>query len=511
MKTNLEKTIASGIEALQAEKFKEAQALFQTALKEAESSQDRLLAAHCLDQLGETYFQQDQYGQAEPYYAQAYQIRRQLLTPGHEDIVSSLNNLSAVYFFQGKHDLSKPLCEQLMAIYQTVLGRDHPEIATCMINLGLIAMAEGKFGQAEKYYLQAHRIRLSSFGRQHTLVGNSLSHLGSVYLEQQRFAEASDALRKSVAILEKNLGHEHPDLGKVLNNLIEALEAEGKGTEAEQLCPRLVSLKEISLGPAHPKVVACLEKVAAFYLRQNKPEESAKLYQRLLAMKRRTYGNDHPEVARQLTNLAFAEQSLKLPAQAEPLFLQALHIYENNSRQSSGNVAVTHAQFLTALRNLATFYDTDRRFSKSEKEWRRFVQLAEASPDKYADMLITGYDRLASCLIEQNKSDEAQTILRKALQFQNNKIKDGIKSSAAIYQQASFLTKLANILKQEHRFAEAELHYKEALDGLVKVLGATHKDLAPTMEGYADLLALTYREAEAEHMRACTRSLIEKK
>jgi tetratricopeptide (TPR) repeat protein len=188
-----------------------------------------------------------------------------------------------------------------------------------------------------------------------------------------------------------------------------------------------------------------------------------------------------------------------------------LHIYEHNSHQSSSNIAATHALFLNALFNLANFYDSDRRFSKSEKEWRRFVQLTESSSDKFGDMLITGYDRLANCLIEQHKNDDAQAVLRKALQFQNDKIKDGIKSSTAIYQQASFLTKLANILKEAHHFDEAELHYKQALDGLIKVLGATHKDLAPTMEGYADLLALTYREAEAEHMRACTRSLIEKK
>jgi len=122
MNTDLEKKIASGIAALQAENFKEAQGLFQEALKEAESGQDRLLVALCLDQIGETFFQQGQYIQAEPNYSRAYQIRRALLTPGHEDIVGSLNNLSAVYFFQGKYQLAKPLCEQLVAIYETILG-----------------------------------------------------------------------------------------------------------------------------------------------------------------------------------------------------------------------------------------------------------------------------------------------------------------------------------------------------------------------------------------------------
>ena len=69
------------------------------------------------------------------------------------------------------------------------------------------------------------------------------------------------------------------------------------------------------------------------------------------------------------------------------------------------------------------------------------------------------------------------------------------------------LTKLANLLKQAQQYTEAELLYKEALGQLMKALGANHKDLAPTMEGYADLLARTYREAEAEHMLACAHNL----
>ncbi len=101
--TDIETTIVAGNKALQAEKFDKAEPLFRTALKEAESGQDQLLVAFCLDQLGETYFQQGQFAEAEPYYERAFMIRRKVLTPAHEDIVLSLNNLSAVYFFQGKY------------------------------------------------------------------------------------------------------------------------------------------------------------------------------------------------------------------------------------------------------------------------------------------------------------------------------------------------------------------------------------------------------------------------
>lgn len=511
MKADLEKTITYGIKALQAEKFVEAQSLFQAALKEAEAGPDKLVVAFCLDQLGETHFQQGQYSQAELYYNQAYQIRRQLLTPGHEDIVGSLNNLSAAYFFQGKYQMARPLCEQLVAIYETVLGKEHPELATCLINLGLVAMAEGKYGLAEKYYAEAHAIRQTVFGPHHALTGNSLSHLGSVYLEQKRFAAASQSLSEALAILEKNLGLEHPDLEKVLSKLIESLEGEGKDAEAENLYPRLMSLKEISLGPAHPEVIASLGKAAALYMQRGKYEEASKLYHRLLAIKRHSYGEMHPQVAEQLTNLAFVEQAQKLSAQAEAMFLQALHIYEHNSRQSLGDIAAAHTQFLVALKNLASFYDSDKRFSRSEKEWRRLMEITQMQAHQYPDHLMQAYEHLANSLIEQNKIEEAEPILRKALAFQQEVASKGKDESILDLRKEGFiLAKLAKVLTQAGQYNEAELDYSDALDKLIRALGPNHPDLVPTMEGYADLLIRTYREEEAENIMACARDLAAK-
>ena len=174
-----------------------------------------------------------------------------------------------------------------------------------------------------------------------------------------------------------------------------------------------------------------------------------------------------------------------------------------------GNVAAAHAQFLTALKNVAAFYDADRRFSRSEKEWRRLIEIAEKDPNKYGHILVDAYERFANCLIEQNKKDEAQTVLRKAIKLQKDIYLSDNNPGDNTYKHASLMSKLADVLKASNQLSEAEMYYKEALDELIKTpLGANlHQDLAPTMEGYADLLARTYREAEAEHMLACVRSL----
>ena len=513
MKTQLETTIEQGLAALQEQNYATAEPLFREALSKAQEAGNELLMAACLDNLGEIYFQQGWFDQAEPYYQRSMKIRRRLLPPGHEDIVASLNNLSAAYFFQGKYREAKPLCEQLIAIYETVLGKEHPEIATCFINLGLIAVAEGKLGNAEQRFTAAHAIRVDHYEPNNVLVGNSLGHLGNVYFEQGRYELASQTLQQALSILEKQVSPEDPDLEKIVSKLTVALELTGKFAELEQLYPRLVNLTEIKLGPAHPEVVKYLDKLANLYLRQQKNEEAEKVFQRLLSMKRRAFGDNHPEVANQLSNLASIRETLKQSAQAETLYLQAINIFENYKRKDNTGRIPTFPKYLEAIKNLALFYSREKRFAKAEKQWQIYLPLIESQSTVYPLLLIEAYQQLIQCAYEQNKFTEAEQFAQKALRFveecTGNEYKQMNAADCKLLQ-ANIISQLANILKAQNKYTEAETHYQRALSSLMKLLGSNHPDLAPTLQGYADLLARTYREAEAEHMLACAENLLKR-
>ncbi len=513
MKTHLETTIELATKALQEQKYDKAEPLFREALLEAQERKNELVTATCLDNIGEIYFQQGYFEKAELYYQQAMEIRRRLLPPGHEDMIISLNNLSAAYFFQGKYRLAKPLCEQLIANYETILGRDHPEIATCFINLGLIAMAEGKLGNAEKRFADAHAIRNAFYEPMNVLIGNSLGHLGNVYFEQGRYELANETWQQALNILEKQLSPEDPDLEKIVSKHIIALERTGKFGELEQLYPRRINAIEIKLGPAHPEVAKYLDKLANLYLKQNKYEEAERIFQRLLSMKRRAHGNAHPEVANQLSNLASVRNVLKQPGQAETLFLQAINIYENYKGKNTTQTSFALSKYLETIQNLGVFYDQEKRFAKSEKQWQQYLLLIEPQSRKYPHLVLEAYQQLANSLYEQNKFSEAELLLRKALSFlEECSSGESKQMNVAEYklQKAIVTTKLAQILKAQLKYSEAESHYQQALDSLMKLLGSNHPDLAPTLEGYADLLAKTYREAEAEHMLSCAKNLLRK-
>ncbi len=73
---------------------------------------------------------------------------------------------------------------------------------------------------------------------------------------------------------------------------------------------------------------------------------------------------------------------------------------------------------------------------------------------------------------------------------------------------AACLHYLAEIMRHDGRFDQAETNYKRALDIRTKSLGPNHPDVAHSLEGYALLLAATYREMEAEHMKVCAEAIL---
>ncbi len=69
------------------------------------------------------------------------------------------------------------------------------------------------------------------------------------------------------------------------------------------------------------------------------------------------------------------------------------------------------------------------------------------------------------------------------------------------------LNALAMFYKAQGRYEEAEPLYKRAIAVTEQALGASHRHLAITLDGYASLLRLTHREAEASELEAQTHAI----
>ena len=77
-------------------------AAFQAAIARRESLADPTPLAASLNNLARWYESQGRYGEAEPLYLRALQIREQQLGADHPNTAASLNNLAALYESQGR-------------------------------------------------------------------------------------------------------------------------------------------------------------------------------------------------------------------------------------------------------------------------------------------------------------------------------------------------------------------------------------------------------------------------
>lgn len=106
------------------------------------------------------------------------------------------------------------------------------------------------------------------------------------------------------------------------------------------------------------------------------------------------------------------------------------------------------------------------------------------------------------CYLQQTKYKEAEELLKKLTELREATLGPTHPDVAAC------LHYLAEIMRHDGRFDLAETNYKRALDIRTKSLGPNHPEVAHSLEGYAMLLAATYREMEAEHMRVCAQAIL---
>jgi tetratricopeptide (TPR) repeat protein len=171
------------------------------------------------------------YGEAEPLYQRALQIREQQLGPEHPDVATSLTGLASLYSQQGRYGEVEPLYQRALQIREQQLGPEHPDVATSLNGLANLYKNQGKDAEAEPLYQRALQIREQQLGPEHPLVAQSLNDLALLYWQQGKDGEAEPLHQRALHIREQQLGPEHPLVAQSLNNLALLYRNQGKSSE----------------------------------------------------------------------------------------------------------------------------------------------------------------------------------------------------------------------------------------------------------------------------------------
>lgn len=199
--------------------------------------------AKSLSILGEKYFNQGKYAEAEPLYKQSLKIMEKALGPHHPEVGNTLNNLAALYRAQRKYAEAEPLYKRLLKIMEKDLGSHHPNVVNALDSLSQLYQYQKKYTDAEPLLMRSLEIKKKTPGLEHNEVAYSLSALAGNFWCQKNYTEAIVHWTRTLAILEESYGPSSPKLYYVLTLLADSYEKIGNEEEAVRLRERVNKIR----------------------------------------------------------------------------------------------------------------------------------------------------------------------------------------------------------------------------------------------------------------------------
>jgi len=155
------RSVARAIDAaeplIRAGRYDEAAALLRPALAIAEyyESDDPLLLADVLRELGGVERARERFAEAEPFARRAVDVRAEALGFNHVAVAADRASLAAILAGEGKNDEAIALLISAIATFDRTYGPIHDDTAVALNNLAALYEEAGDLESAEALYRRA--------------------------------------------------------------------------------------------------------------------------------------------------------------------------------------------------------------------------------------------------------------------------------------------------------------------------------------------------------------------
>ena len=307
-------------------------------------------AADYAYQLGNVYYTQIKYSEAQKWYEQAVR-----LSPENPEY---LNSLGIVCYDMGDYKKAIDYLNKSLSIKKAVLGDNHPSVADTLNNLGLVYRSMGDYKKAIDYLNKSLSITKAVLGDNHPDVAGTLNNLGTAYGSMGDYKKAIDYLNKSLSITKAVLGDKHPSVADTLNNLGLVYRSMGNYEKAIEYLDESLSIKKAVLGDKHPSVADTLNNLGIAYGSMRDYKKAIKYFEKSLSITKAVLGEKHPSMSEILNNLGVTYRLMGDYKKAIEYFEKSLSITKAILGEKHPNVAGT-------LNNLGFAYSSKGDYKKA--------------------------------------------------------------------------------------------------------------------------------------------------
>ncbi|MCX4240647.1 tetratricopeptide repeat protein [Paraliomyxa miuraensis] len=178
----------------------QARALYEQALAIVDQSDDPILRATLLNNMGAFNAERRRLGPAREYLEQAAVLNDELYGPSHPSSLRTRANLGIVTVMDGQYAEGQQMLESILPRQQELIGPDHPDIANTLESLASACARTGDPVRTEQLRRRVLEIRSRVFGPRSTPVVMAKTNLANALIFNDEHAEARALLLELVDV-----------------------------------------------------------------------------------------------------------------------------------------------------------------------------------------------------------------------------------------------------------------------------------------------------------------------
>lgn len=393
-------------------------------------------------------------------------------------MADSLNNLAMLYFYANRPDDAEDAYRRAIESYDSFHGPLHFRSLNAHKSLARLCDLRGKHDCARKHYVDALKISEARFGAAHPATEEVLYNLGRLLMAQGQMVEANRYLRRVLAIRSKRHGPRSIEVVQVLKPLIRVYKNQGVYEGLDAVGERVLEIERKAVDPSDPRLIDTHTDLGDIYSRTDRPALAETHYRRALALREELEGPDYYPEQEAYTNFA------RVTVTGEG----ADNVFTTWNR----SVGKDHVARIEALNNLARTLRAQGKSADALPLYQRARAIAERAygPDHRATALAV--KNLAETYYALGRMDAAKPHYERIVRLCDRAHK---KDDATLLQ---YLDILSLIYFAEARYDEAAATYRKIATLQRKTLGASHPNIASTLNNLGEVERLRGNSKAAE-------------
>ena len=348
--------------------------------------------------IGRTIYRLGDAKLAYPHLKRSYDLRKELLPPGHQDTLQSAVYLGGTLYQLQRLDDATALYQQALAAARPVLGDDHLIVLDAEFGYAIVVWRQRKFDEALALFQHIYDARSLNPDIDDTQLDAAQLNIAMIHAGKGDYDRAEPVFRASHEQKIKVLGRDHPVTMRVANNLGVALLNLERYQEGAELMRGVLNDRRRVLGADHYETLSTCINLGSIVSNLGELEEAAAIYRDGYNISLARYGPDHGRTLTLAFGLGNTLTKLGQLDEAETLLQDTL-------KRRKSSVGLIHPRTLATIFGLFELRIKQNRPKEAESLLAPAIAaLREANTLADYDLYIEG---LIECQLQIGKRTEA--------------------------------------------------------------------------------------------------------